>query len=899
MVLSGAEIQTNLKAFAGKWESYRGTERAEAQTFLNELFEAYGLNRFDSGARFEDFKSSAGFMDLHWPSVCIVEMKRPGTELQTARDQVHRYRMESADEVEGIPAAKYVVICSFQQFEIWQPGDFPKNPRAIVNLSELAERYDVLNFLAGANVEPTFTLHDRQMTKDAASKVAVMYQSLAERSAAPAPDLQRFVMQSVWCMFAEDLRMLEDWPFEKTVDVLLRDDSRSSAAELGHLFKVLNQKGNHNRQGILKGTAYVNGELFSQPAEVNLNHSELRLLREATEFNWSQVDPTIFGSLMEGVLGDRRWELGAHYTHEVDIMKIVGPSIVKPWMERIDAADSVDSARALLDALCAYKVLDPACGCGNFLYVAYRELRALESLLKQRIEGLAREQGLSAPSGLPFVPLTNMRGIEIEPMAALIARVTLWMGHRQMIDHYGPAESPLPLVTLSTIQGGVDSLLIDWPEADCIIGNPPFLGSQRIRSAHGDAYVEWLKSEFGVGVKDYCVYWFRRAVNHLKPGQRAGLVGTNSISQNRARSASLEYVVEQGGVITDAVSSQKWPGDANVHVSLVNWIALPSEPMPAVLDGVGVEAIGSDLRERSAGQWNPVKLRENSRRCFQGPIPVGAGFIVDGAKAQSLRSEPNGTEIVRPYLTADDITTDPTRRPSRWIIDFAQLTLEQATRFPKALQIVRDEVKPFRATVRRKGHRQKWWQFGEPRVGLRKALNGLERFAVIPAHATRCLIEWQPKEVLPSNSCMVFAFDDDFSMAVLQSRAHVAWAWHRSSTLEVRLRYTPTSVFETFPWPATATQSQRETAAEVCNRLLKRRGELCMSHNLGLTRLYNLMDEGAFEDLRALHKELDEAVAQCYGWPKSSAQNDEDLVVRLSALNKEIAEGARPYTPFS
>jgi hypothetical protein len=899
MALSGPEIQDKLKAFVTKWLPYEGSERSEAQTFLNELFACYGLDRLEAGAKFEDFKSSAGFMDLHWPGICIVEMKKPGTPLKTAREQVHRYRMESADEEEGIPAAKYVVICSFQKFEVWQPGDYPKNPRAVINLADLPERYDVLNFLAGPNIQPSFVLHDREMTKEAAEKVALMYQSLVDRSAAPAPDLQRFVMQSVWCMFAEDLRMLVEWPFEKTVDLLLKDQSRSSAAELGYLFKILNQKGNHNRQGILSGTTYVNGDLFAQPAEVNLNHAELRFLREAIEFNWSQVDPTIFGSLLEGVLGDRRWELGAHYTHEVDIMKIVGPTIVRPWTARIEGIESVEDATSLLEELCLFRVLDPACGCGNFLYIAYRELRALEALLKRRIQELAHTAGLPKPTGLPFVRLTNMQGIEIEPMAALIARVTLWMGHRQMIDHYGPAENPLPLVTLSTIQGGTDALRAQWPKTDCIIGNPPFLGSQLIRKAHGDAYVDWLRKEFKVGVKDYCVYWFRRAVDHLQPGQRAGLVGTNSISQNRARSVSLDYVIAREGVITDAISSQKWPGEAKVHVSLVNWIAAPVGAEKCILDGVVVGAIGSDLREATEGQWRPAVLKENKHRCFQGPIPVGAGFIVDAATAENLRSDPNETGVVRPYLTADDITSDPGRQPSRWIIDFAQKTLEQAAATPAALKIVRERVRPFRETVRREGHRKRWWLFGEPRVGLRKAVQGRRRFAVVAAHAKRCLIEWQPNEVLASNACMVFAFDDDFSMAVLQSRVHVAWAWHQSSTLKADMRYTPSSVFETFPWPDKATDLQRERAADLCRRLLQRRGELCLEHQVGLTKLYNAMDEGAYADLETLHKQVDEAIAECYGWPKAVAQNEKDIVRRLTELNRQVSEGQRTYKPFN
>ena len=195
------------------------------------------------------------------------------------------------------------------------------------------------------------------------------------------------------------------------------------------------------------------------------------------------------------------------------------------------------------------------------------------------------------------------------------------MGHRQMTDRFGPAEPVLPLVDLSGIQTG-DALAMPWPETDCIIGNPPFLGSQHLRGARGDTYIDWLKSTFKVGVKDYCVYWFRRAHNHLKPGQRAGLVGTNSISQNRARSASLEYVVANDGVITDAVSSQKWPGEANVHVSLVNWVKRPASPPPAfTLDGAAVTGITPELRspERSTGEV--ARLAANKGQVLPGSDP--------------------------------------------------------------------------------------------------------------------------------------------------------------------------------------------------------------------------------------------------------------------------------------
>ncbi len=202
----------------------------------------------------------------------------------------------------------------------------------------------------------------------------------------------------------------------------------------------------HFQHATLAGTRYVNGQLFADPAEVDLKRDELDLLAGAAEYDWSQVDPTIFGSLLEGVIGrERRWELGAHYTHETDILKIVEPTIVRPWQDQIDQASTPQQARQLLEELTSFVVLDPACGCGNFLYIAYRELRGLEHQLKQRITDLAASTGQPLPAQpWPFYPLANIRGIDIEPVAVLIARVTLWMGHRQMLETTGRRRTRCP-----------------------------------------------------------------------------------------------------------------------------------------------------------------------------------------------------------------------------------------------------------------------------------------------------------------------------------------------------------------------------------------------------------------------------------------------------------------------
>jgi len=208
-----------LTLFVKEWSTYNGGERSEAQTFLNNLFSCYGTDRKSSGARFEDFTSSAGFMDLHWPTVCIVEMKAPSrTErLHEAREQVMRYWHESSDPMTDQPAARWVVLCAFQRFEIWEPGRFPTAPRISFDIEELPDRYEALQFLSGPTLAPVFVDHHRELTRDAAGKVAALYQSLKDRAAAPLDEIQRFTLQAVWTLFAEDLGMLQGYPLQHLV----------------------------------------------------------------------------------------------------------------------------------------------------------------------------------------------------------------------------------------------------------------------------------------------------------------------------------------------------------------------------------------------------------------------------------------------------------------------------------------------------------------------------------------------------------------------------------------------------------------------------------------------------------------------------------------------------------
>ena len=361
----------------------------------------------------------------------------------------------------------------------------------------------------------------------------------------------------------------------------------------------------------------------------------------------------------------------------------------------------------------------------------------------------------------------------------------------------------------------------------------------------------------------------------------------------------MDYIVQRGGVITDAISSQQWPGDATVHVSITNWLHQP-QTMPSrfELDETQVDGITTRLRPGHTA-WEPTDLPPNRAHSFFGAQPTGEGFFLSDSLATKLLADLRNAGRIRRYLTSKDIAEDPRQAPTRWIIDFGTAPLEAARTSPDLLAIVERDVRPTRLGKGRHFERL-WWQFAWPRGDMRAAIEQLDgRYVAATATGKRFFATWQDDSVLPSNAAVVFAFDDDYSMGILLSKAHDAWAWEQSSTLETRLRYTPTSVFETFPWPHPVSDEQREAIAEASRVFYARRNELCVEHDMGLTKLYNLMDDGAFCDLAALHKRLDEAVVEAYGWPKSIAQDADALVARLTERNREIAEGERRYSPFA
>jgi hypothetical protein len=792
-----------------------------------------------------------------------------------------------------------MALCSFRRLILYELGDYGDTPRAELSLDELPERLEVLDFLRDRPAQ--FDLNTVDLARSAVDAVTGLYLSLAERGL-EREVIRDFTLQCTWCCFAEDLGVFDEPVFFDAAKLLAREHSLSTYDVLGELFAWLAREDERPTGGMFQGVPFVNGGLFARPARVELEPAERELLLTAARADWSGVEPAIFGGLFTGTIAsERRRAQGAHYTPAAEIQKLVQPTIVHPWRERIDAVESREQGLDLLAELADFRVLDPACGCGNFLYLAYREMRHLERDLRTRVEELHTESGIKIPDDLPRVGLNNMLGIEKDAFAAHLARVVLWIGHKVALDDLQIRdEDYLPLEDLPGIQVA-DALKVEWPPCDAIVSNPPFVGDRMLRSTIGDEEIDYLKKTFGIGVKDYCVYWFRKAHDHLRPGQRAGLVGTNSVSQNRGRTESLAYIAANGGVITDAISTQDWPGEATVEVSLVNWVRDPlKSPSTYSLDGELLdEPISPSLKPASKSVDRAVDLARNAKHAFYGCLVNGEGFVLAENEArQLLKLGESWRQVVRPYLDARDLLNSPGAKPTRWVIDLFPRSLEEAaTNYPEAIAILRERAKPHRDQVKRKIYRERWWLFAEPVPGMRKAIQPLSRFIAAPQTGKRTLFVWQESWTCPSHATTVFAFDWDYPMGILSSRVHRGWIGARMSTLRVDPRYTPSTIFMSFPWPDPR-EAGEEAVSEASAALIGHRDQLCLDRDVGLTTLYNEMDEGAHRELKNLHRDLDRAVAEAYGWPRRAAEDEDEIVRLLLERNLAISKGEVPYAPF-
>ncbi|MDJ0567480.1 MAG: N-6 DNA methylase [Pleurocapsa sp. MO_192.B19] len=476
-----------------------------------------------------------------------------------------------------------------------------------------------------------------------------------------------------------------------------------------------------NRPGITpagryKGVDYFNGGLFATINPIELTKEELNYLDAAARENWQQVRPAIFGNIFEGTANqEERHAYGMHFTSEADIMKIVKPTISNYWDDKIEAANTIAELNSLQLELQNYRVLDPACGSGNFLYLAYQELKKIEKSLLDKISERRRSETLKQQVQMGLVTPLQFYGMDINPFAVELAKVTLTIAKKVAIDRLELTEPELPLDTLDNNIVCQDALFTPWAKASAIIGNPPFLGGNKIRLELGDDYAEKIYHKFSK-VKsqvDLCSYWFRLAHENIDKKDRVGLVGTNTIAQGNTRKASLDYIMNNGAIIHEAVSTQSWTGEAGVHVSIVNWCYQNTND--CYLDNNKVDKISSSLKN-TTDTSKAIKLAANRGYTFEGVKPTGKDFIVSQEQAKKWISLNNkNAEVLKLYSTGSNLTSNIKAIPDRWIIDFYGISLENVIEYKLLFEHIRDNVKPERIKNRDKKARENWWIFQRTR----------------------------------------------------------------------------------------------------------------------------------------------------------------------------------------
>ena len=942
-------------AFIAKWRANARNERAAAQEhFLDlcALLDESTPNSDPIGAAYAFEKGATkasggeGWADVWRRGRFAWEYKGKHKDLEGA----HRQLLQYAGALENPPL---LVTSDIERITIRTNWTNAVSERHEVRLEEMADpaRLGLLKsvFADPERLRPGKTR--AALTAQAAAEFAELAGQLRARGNAPQA-VAHFVNRLVFCLFADDVGLLPAGLFERMLDA-----SRKRPAQFeGYARRLFGAMAERGGEVDFTPVAWFNGGLFDDAAALPLEADDIARLQRVSALDWAEVDPSILGTLFErGLDPDKRSQLGAHYTSREMIERLIEPVVRHPLLaewgemrEQIAAALAAGTAakagskvrrdaprraetlfRGFLDRLRAFRVLDPACGSGNFLYLALLALKDLEhqAMVEAEAIGLQRE--------FPQVGPEAVLGLEVNPYAAELARVSVWIGHIQWARRHGfPAPSDPVLRTLNTIACR-DAVLADdgsqaaWPIANVVVGNPPFLGGKRMRTVLGDAYCARLFAAYAGKVPaeaDLVCYWMARAQQAITAGKLsgAGLVTTNSI-RGGANRRVLEPIA-QAGAISTAWADESWTLDgAAVRVSLVCW-GHARAPAP-MLNGVAVPAIHADLTAGAANLTMARRLLENAGVAFMGDTKGGA-FDVPGELARQwllLPTNPNGrpnADVLRPWANGMDIT----RRPSdTWIIDFGwTMTEAEAAYYAAPYAYIAQRVRPVRATNKREAYAETWWRHVEARPGLHRALNGLSRFIVTPEVAKHRVFAWMLSPTLPDHKLQVFARDDDATFGILHSRFHQVWAlavgsWHGVGNDP---RYTVGTCYGTFPFPtglaphrpaASYADDPRAQAIALAAKALVTARDLWLNppelvistpevvpgfperlvprneaagvtlRRRTLTALYNQRGtpEGAWLD--ALHSTLDETVAAAYGWPASLS--DDGILARLLALN--------------
>ena len=905
----------------------------------NYTFE-YGLKKTDG---------RQGYADVFYRKLFAIEYKSANKhrDLKAAYQQLQQYR-------ENMDNPPLLIVCDIDRWEIHT--NFTNAPATVIafrnhNLLEP----DYLGTLRRVFTNPNAFHPDQnrvQITEDVAAKFKGVVDDLLGRKLDP-EHIARYITKLVFCLFVEDVGLLTRKSATVFTEIVNKLRQHPEADELfpryvRELFTNMALGGSFHLEDIV----WFNGSMFKANDEevVALSSEALHTLYQACEHDWSHVEPSIFGTLFERTLDEgKRAQLGAHYTDPKDIELIVDPVLIEPLRRewdtlQIEAAPSreryvkapnaaqkmaaelelTELRTRMLTRVRTIKVLDPACGSGNFLYISLRRLLDLEKvvIISPLWAGLPKEDIKVHPS--------QLYGMEINEIAHALASVVVWIGYIQWRYENGFFQIKRPI--LSNMSDNIvrrDAILAydadgkpiepDWTPVDVIVGNPPFLGGRRMRLEMDKKYVDDVRKVYEgriSGSADLVTYWFERARKQIEQGKakRAGLLATNAI-----RSGDNYHVMERikkTGNIFMGWSDRKWELEgAAVRVSMVGFD--DGSENSKFLDGLPVTNINADLTA-TLELTGAETLSENQNLCFLGVMKAGS-FDIDDATALEFLAQLNASgksnsDVIKRRVNGSDIVSS---KPHKWIIDFGvDMTESQARLYDAPFQYVEEHVKPERFASRNVDLAAKWWLHGRPRPAMRTAIASLSRCIVTPEVSKHRVFVWIDTSIIPDHKLHVFARQDDYFFGVLHSRIHELWTLKLCSWRGEGPSYSSSRTFETFPFPfiprkedfsdprVVAISAAAKALHEERHAWLNPPQPIATANGRTLTNLYNALQvlrgkettgsiKAAAADfaprLLELHTALDHAVIAAYGWDVSVLDDDEAILRNLLALNSSRA----------
>ena len=914
-----------------------GDEKGQAQLFCDRLFRAFGHKGiFEADGNLEvrvkeSETEKTKFIDCLWSPAgkdgVLIEMKRKDIKnLESHFPQARDYWMNlvpSRDIGPGCRKPRYIVLCNFDKFIIYD--EFNKVDE--VTLDELPERYTCLSFLEGK--APLFKNNTEDISKDAARLIGELYQYLTIDKQEDKERTQHFILQCVLALFSEDVELLPKGFFTQIIQDCL-DGKCDAYDEIGNLFR---QMANPvpARAGKLKDIRYFNGGLFKEIDPVILDQHCLEVLKEVADKDWTKVNPSIFGALFEGTMRSKeRHKFGAHFTSEVDMLRVITPTIIRPWKEKIAKADTIEKLNEVRRQMGEYRVLDPACGCGNFLFVAYREMKELECQVIDKLFEFPSHQRRNFNFNFPSVIKTSQFfGIDVQPIAVEVAKMTMMIAkelcnrtYLKRISAYGSSldfDESLPLENMDNNILLQDALFSEWPAFDVVVGNPPFQSKNKMIEELGAAYVDKVKRAYPdvPGRADFCVYWLRKTHTLMKEGQYAGLVGTNTIRQNYSRMGGLDYIVEEGGTILDSVSTEVWSGDAAVYVSIATWKKGEEKRKKVLSIQVGdsidspfedyeLDHINSALSLFDATKAYVLQINRRSGACYQGQTHGNKYFLLTKEQAKKFLADKKNEDVIHPYLIGEELLGQMHSQPQRYVIDFrkAKDVFEVASYkdlynhihefvYPLFKKKADDEVKRNEDAKKinpeykeKKDHQsafKTWYKLFRSRNELMDHIEDIDRYIACSCVTKRPIFEFISSKIHPNAALQVFPLDDDYSFGILQSVVHWEWFVARCSTLKGDWRYTSDTVFDSFPWPQNPTRKQIEEVAKQAKALRDKRYEFMEERQLTLRQLYRIMDDTPNNPVSEIQNKLDNAVRDAYGM-----RHDADILQFLLELNGKL-----------